>query len=1224
MYTSIRLAILVTLFNVGAYAQSGLGSITGTVTDSTEARLPGATVRVVQLSTNTERVTLTNEAGLFNIPSLVASDYSLTIELPGFKQRKLASLTLNAFQNLALGMITLEVEGAPATTIDVTAEAPLIQTENGIRATAIQSAQVTEMPAQGRNWSTLLKIIPGAAPVNNQGIVGRELDSTGYNDFRVNGKDGRQTQMNLDGGSNVDHGNDGKTTVTPSLESIQEVSVLTNNFQAEYGIRAGVVVNVVTKSGSNNWHGTAWDYLRNEVLNANSADNNFLGVPRPKYRYNYFGGNLGGPIKRDKLFFFFNQENTKVFNPSVAEQTRVPTALERIGDFSQTFNPDGTRPTIYMPGTQAAGSPTPVPGMKIPASLLSPLGLAIANTFPEPNYAGTNGINYLNILPNKDRRWLNVGRVDWNVDDKTRAYVRYSHDIQRLRNRGPGSVGFMPFNLTGWNRTDVALTANVTHIFTPALVNETMLNYQKDDVNSALEIAAYPDKVDRTKVGLGDLPLPFQTPLNILPQFTNTGWSDYGFPRFPWRAIAPEWQFSSNWTWTHGTHVIKTGIQFIQNKKNEKDTSNQFGLFNFAVDSASNVDMGYAPANLLTGAVSQFQQVNNEAHKYSIYRDVHFFIQDTWKATSKLTLDYGVRLYHIPSEYNTNPSRTLDAVFVPSLYDPRKAPRYYIVNPANTRTLIDPAFPNNPLPPTVFSALLYSLVPGSGDPLDGVVPLGSAAAGRAGIRDPRAVLFAPRGGFAWQALPKTVFRGGFGWSYNRPTITQAINNFENGLADQIDYRQTSLATLSNPGVKRLSPRSFGVLDESSNKVPTIYDYSLSVQRELPGGFVLDVAYIGNVQQHQIISFNINAVPAGAGFDPKYIDPRLAGNNFAGPVTASNPGPLPGTRLVDSNLMRPYQGFNTLTQISNVGNNRYNSLQTNITKRMSNGLSLQVVHTYGKLISGIENPGLWSYRWKDYTGYQANNDRAHNVTINYVYDVPSLPKRLGWNNGFARQALDGWSVAHIISFLSGMPTTPMVSSTNPAGFSLTYANSTQPVANLNTIFTGSPDLAPRLQPTSNPNKRGSDPYHMFDINAFALPDTGNPGLGSRNYLWLQGTISNDVTVRKTFPIHESMGMELRASFFNLFNNTRRQTLNVTNTLTTYSLNTSVTYKMKGAQLSDGYSIFNSPEQLRANLQASNPNASAQDLYNQYRQGFGSTNLTSVLDPRRIEIGMRFKF
>jgi len=213
-------------------------------------------------------------------------------------------------------------------------------------------------------------------------------------------------------------------------------------------------------------------------------------------------------------------------------------------------------------------------------------------------------------------------------------------------------------------------------------------------------------------------------------------------------------------------------------------------------------------------------------------------------------------------------------------------------------------------------------------------------------------------------------------------------------------------------------------------------------------------------------------------------------------------------------------------------------------------------------------------------------------------------------------LDGWSVAHIISFLSGMPITP--------AFALTYANSTQPVANLNTIFTGSPDLTPRVQPTSNPNKRGSDAYHMFDINAFALPGIGNPGLGSRNYLWLQGTSSNDVTVRKTFPIHESMGMELRASFFNLFNNTRRQTLNITNTLIAYSLNTSVTYKMKGAQLSDGYSIFNSPEQLSANLKASNPNASAQDLYNQYRQGFGSTNITAVLDPRRIEIGMRFKF
>src|SRR5207247_553167 len=172
MYASMRLAILVIVFNVGAYAQSGLGSITGTVTDSSEARLPGATIRLVQLSTNTERVTTTNEAGLFNLPSLVASDYSLTIDLPGFKQKKVANLMLNAFQNLALGTITLELEGAPGTTVDVTAEAPLIETENGIRSTAIQSAQVTGMPAQGRNWSTLLKIIPGANPVSNQGIVG--------------------------------------------------------------------------------------------------------------------------------------------------------------------------------------------------------------------------------------------------------------------------------------------------------------------------------------------------------------------------------------------------------------------------------------------------------------------------------------------------------------------------------------------------------------------------------------------------------------------------------------------------------------------------------------------------------------------------------------------------------------------------------------------------------------------------------------------------------------------------------------------------------------------------------------------------------------------------------------------------------------------------------------------------------------------------------------------
>ncbi len=323
MRTPARLALLVCALAAVAFGQAGLGSISGTVVDPGDAPIPNATIKVVQLSTNTERTTTTNEVGNFTLPSLVASRYELSVSASGFRVKTVKELELNGFQTMSLGRIMLEIGSGPATTVDVVAEIPKLTTENAVRNDTIQAGQVTEMPLQGRNWSTLLKIIHGSSPNNVQAINGREAGYDGYGDFRVNGKASNQTQVNLDGGSNVDHGSDTKTTVTPSLESIQEVAILTNNFQAEYGIRAGVVINIVTKSGTNNWHGTAWNYMRNEVLNARPWNEGFFGLAKPRYRYNYFGGNLGGPIRKDKLFFFVNHENLKQDTPTLTNQIRV-------------------------------------------------------------------------------------------------------------------------------------------------------------------------------------------------------------------------------------------------------------------------------------------------------------------------------------------------------------------------------------------------------------------------------------------------------------------------------------------------------------------------------------------------------------------------------------------------------------------------------------------------------------------------------------------------------------------------------------------------------------------------------------------------------------------------------------------------------------------------------------------------------------------------------------
>ncbi len=1205
MKTCLTGLLAASILAASAYAQGGLGSISGTVVDPSDAHVPGATVKLVQLTTNTERVMAANEVGFFMLPSLVASKYKVTISAPGFKEKTLDNLDLNAFQNLSLGRVMLEVGSGPSTVIDVTAAAAQIVTENAVRNDTIQSKQVTDMPLQGRNWSTLLKIIPGSSPRNVQAINGREASYDGYGDFRVNGKASNQTQVNLDGGSNVDHGSDSKTTVTPSLESIQEVSVLTNNFQAEYGIRAGVVVNIVTKSGTNNWHATAWNYMRNEALNATPWNNSFFGLPKPRYRYNYFGGNLGGPIRRDKLFFFFNHENLKQDTPVITQQIRVPTELERQGDFSQTINANGTRPTIYLPGTQASGNPQLLPNNILPPSMSNPLGRAILNLYPLPNLKNETNNNYLNQYAKEDKRYLNAGKVDWNVNESTRAYVRYSHDYQRYRDMVTWAAGSnLPFVVTGWNRPDKALTANVAKVFAPTFVSETLFNWQKDFVNGPVEILQDSSKVDPAKVGLAGLPIVFPTKTKILPEISGTGYQDFQFNRFPWYAIAPEYQVAQTFTWTRGVHILKGGGQFMLNQKDELNQAIEKGSFNFGVNTASDFDTGYGPTNVLTGALSQFRQVSSPSHKFSKYQDFHFFFQDTWKLTSRFTLDYGLRLYHVPTEHNTDREITLDAVFVPSLWDPNKAPRYYVPDPKNTRRLIDPAYPDKPLPANVFNALLYSLAPGSGDPKNGVVPLGGAI-GEVGVRNPDFLLLAPRGGFAWQFLDKTVLRGGFGWSYNRPHMNMTVNPFQNGLANSVDYRQTNLATLINSTVNRISPQSFGAMDESSNAVQTIYDYSLSIQRELPFRLVLDLAYIGNLQRHQSMNFNINQILPGTSWRPEFIDPRLAGNNFAGPISASNPGPLPGTQNVDSNLMRPFRGFSSLNLITNVGNNRYNSLQWQLSKRYGHGLTFQFVHTWGKLISGTEGVGPFYYRWKDYTGFIANDERLHNIGINYTYDVPRLSSLLGWNHGTARQILDGWGIAHLMNFYSGRSLTP--------SFGLQYANNTQGVANGNQIFTGSPDVGPRILPTANPNTGIPSIDHAYNTEVFTVPAIPDLGMGSRNYLYSPGTFSNDINLSKQFPVREGMGLELRASFFNPFNQVRRQ-----------DLNTSHTFKMKGPKLADGFYLYNTPEMQVKNLLERLPGANQAEQYNQYRGGVGHQNVTSVLDMRRIEIGLRFKF
>jgi hypothetical protein len=403
-------------------------------------------------------------------------------------------------------------------------------------------------------------------------------------------------------------------------------------------------------------------------------------------------------------------------------------------------------------------------------------------------------------------------------------------------------------------------------------------------------------------------------------------------------------------------------------------------------------------------------------------------------------------------------------------------------------------------------------------------------------------------------------------------------------------------------VARISPpASVTARDPSTRHPQTVYDYSISVQHELPFNTVIDVAYVGNLQRHQAVEFNLNTITPGTAFSPAYVDPTNAGYNFFGPITASNPGPLPGSNAVNALIMKPFQGYNTINDTANVGNNRYDSLQVSAQKRFGNGLSFQTTFSHNRLISGVENAGIYSYIWKQFSGYPSGGMRVNNFSLNYLYQLPRISSKLGMHNIVARSALDGWQFAHHFSMFGGLPISP--------AFSIQEANTGSNISVQN-VFMGTPDVTPRLGIAGGLASPNSAEY--FNPNGLSVPQiypTGN-GTGPRNYITQPGTFGNDMTMSKKFTIVEGKTLELRVSAYNAFNQVRRTTIN-----------SSITYKAQGAAYSNGFQVYNTPDQVLSRLAA---NTNPLTAFNQYRTGVGYSNLTNVLPMRILEVGLKFRF
>jgi hypothetical protein len=1164
--------------------QSTSGSITGTVKDSAGAPVPDASVRVNNPATNLTRRLTTNNAGVFTAPQLPPGNYTIVVEKAGFKKLEKTNIVLNALDLINAGDFTLDV-GAVSDTVTVTAEQGRIeiQSETGERSGLVTGMQLRELALNGRNYHDFLKTMPGIITGNvNAGQVASSTGSLGS--FNVNGTRANQKELTVDGSSNIDTGNNVDSHAAVNPDAIAEVKVLTSNFQAEYGRAGGAFISVVTKSGTREFHGGGRYFHRNEGLNANNYFRNAQGrdargvevQPRNLYRYNSVGYEIGGPIyipglgfnkSKEKLFFYWNQEFYEQLAPEGARNIRMPTEAERNGDFSQTFDGNGSRVFISDPtkldanGNRlscGAANTLQDPGgcfvsngrlHVIPANRFYSSGQAILNVYPLPNVSGRNDFNYTSSVSTKYPRREDILRVDWNITERTHLAARYTNNKEdRLLAYGSFASGLnFPFSPISFPRPGRNGALTLTHTFSPTLTNEFIFGPSSNfiDLRPADDNAlakTYNVNVPKLFPNIG---------FGYVPNFRFGGINNQTFPSIDFNGLPfinqnHTFNFIDNVSKIVGSHALKMGFYAQRSRKDQTVFARTDGDINFNNDPNNPLNAGHPYANALLGIYNNYTQANNFPKGLYRYWNIEGYIQDNWKATRRLTLDYGLRISYYEPQYD----RLLQTgVFNPTEYNRAKTIRLYspvCINSASTcpsganRRAVDPALlvpgftpaASNTLP----SNFIGALVLGSGDLANGI---GRADQGypRGGY-DGRGMQWGPRLGFGYDVFGdgKTVVRGGFGISYDRVQGNVAFDQIAN--PPTVIQPQLLFGRLAD-----LTPGQSGLIGPSSvigyardGKLPTIYSMSLSVQRDIGFNTVVDVAYVGTLSRHLFQQRNLNAIPFGALFTRAAQDPtRFAG----GIVPTSDPTiaqvykdaglAFDGSKALPDNLIKPYPGLGTISFRENTGTSNFNSLQVAVNRRFSRGFTFSIAYTLSKALGtnvgdfDFVNP--YNVRLYDYRllGF----DRTHSYVMTYVYELPKLGKRLG-DNWLTRGLLDGWQISGITSLISGNPFEPGVGVTG---------------SNANQRITGSWTEPPRYRLKGDPTK-GPDGL-LINPDAFIFPEIGSLGQGERSYIRNPGINNTDLSIFKKFNLgnaDKGRYIQLRLEMFNVFNHTQFSGIN----------------------------------------------------------------------------------
>ncbi len=1145
----VRALITALLLAPALFAQSS-GSIAGTIKDTNGGVVPAASVVVSDATRGFTQTVNTNAEGDFVFPLIPPGTYTLTVSgASGFKKSEKSGVVVPVATKINVGDILLEI-GSLTETVTVEAEAGQlqIQTESGERSNVVTNRQLRDIALNGRNVVDLMRTIPGVIA----GGVTANAASTVTNitgGFSINGTRSAQHEYTVDGVTNLNLGNNTGALVSVNPDALDEVKVLTSNYQAEYGRAGGGFIALTTRGGSNEFHGGARYFRRHDSLNADPYFNNLRGgsakgFPRPLYRYNFYGWDLGGPIViphllngRNRLFFFISQEYYRQLVPQAASiNILVPTAAERTGDFSKSVDGSGKPITIIDPTTGA-----PFSGNIIPAARIYAPGKTILNFLPTSNTtAGGNVYNYTSQVPSSYPRSENILRGDYLISPSARLSVRwvYNHDDQQFAYGTTTASWNWPLTITDRKNGPGSIpTISLTNNLTPTLVNEFIFGAGRGGVT----IAPKDDKATRAVTGI-NTPLLYTDAntsnlipsLNFggIPSATTANTSVFGV--FDQRFSI--WHAMDNLTKVKGNHVFKVGF-YYQSASNASNSQTHVESDLDFTNSASNpLNSGNPFSNALLGVYTSYRQDNAKPYADYIYHDISWYLQDTWKIHPRVTLDAGIRF----SWYQPVHNRVGDGAFFDvNQYDRSKAPRIYrpvCVGAANcasgaaTYRAVDPSLGvAATLANTLPSFYVGKLVPGSGNLTNGLI-LASNGYPNGGIDAPL-ILPQPRVGIAWDVTGrhKTVVRAGFGITFDR--YQSGITGF-----GATNPPFVFSPTLSNGYLQDIVPGGSGALSplaitgvNRDSTFPTIYSYSLGVQHNLGAGTVVDVSFVGSQSRHLARRTNINAPAYGSTFQPSSQDPT----KFAGGSIPATEAGLPsiysaaglnfsGANALPVDYLRPYQGYSDITYYNFDANSTYRSLQVEFRRRFTKQLTFSAAYTLSRTLTTVSDDGTYTNVRNAHLDYGlANFDRTHYFVATFVWDLPHASQMLG-NRAVARYVLDGWTLTGNTSIASGNPTELGLSiSGQDAGNRLlgTYS-----AGNLS-------GQSPRFLINGSPQDGGT-----INAAAFSVPGVGNAGPYPRFYLRNPGIHNQDLSIFKNIPLggDGKRYLQLRMEAFNVFN------------------------------------------------------------------------------------------